>query len=107
MKRPDTIKVDCSSILGEGASLTWKRLTWGERKAARAEYDKLSEDQQEAFAEQFILDHLTGWNWPGMELPKATGDLDALYPEEKKFLYTCFGKALWGELGLSDEDLKN
>jgi hypothetical protein len=107
MRRPDTIKVDTSGVQGEGASIEWRRMTWGERK----EYQQKAE-KGELDPLRFILDHLVSWNWQDAEgkaipLPQSETDLDALYDEEITFLAETARKALSGRLEFTPEAEKN
>jgi len=107
VNRQSTVKVDASSVQGEGAFVLWKRLTWGERKAIQrdaqaGELDTLS----------MLITHIAGWNWVdgdgnALPLPTCEADLEVLYDEEITFLADVATKALSGRLELTPEAEKN
>lgn len=107
MRRPDTVKVDASSVQGEGAYIEWRRMTWGERKDYQAEAQAERLDPV-----QLILNQLAGWNWQDAQgnplpLPQGEADLDKLYDEEITFLADTARKALSGRLEFTPEAEKN
>ena len=112
-KRPTTIKVDASSVQGEGAYIIFKRLTWGERRDYLKKYIALETPEERSKSSlQFLLDHLVDWNWVDekgdpLPLPKNAKGEAALYEEEGNFLYKVCGDALDGKLEMSEADLKN
>jgi hypothetical protein len=112
MKRPNTVKVDATAIQGEGAFVEWRRLTWAERREAVQQAASLEGEARKGWSVRFILNNLVGWNLVDgdgnpLPVPKTPGDLDALYPDETRFLDELAGKALLGQVSLGPEDLKN
>jgi hypothetical protein len=112
VERLSTIKVDASSVQGEGAYIEWKRLTWGERRELLTKYAALPEEQRGEFSREFLYSHLVSWNWVNgnkeiMPLPASQADEEKLYDEEVDFLYKIAGDALLGKLELTDERIKN
>jgi hypothetical protein len=110
--RPTTVKVDASSVQGEGAYIVWKRLTWGERRDYIKAYNALPEEERASSSRQFLFDHLSSWNWVDaknrrMPLPTTEDDEKALYDEEVDFLYKVCSDALTGKLAMTEADLKN
>lgn len=111
-KRPTTIKVDASSVQGEGAYIIFKRLTWGERREYLKKYVAMKPKETVETSRQFLLEHLVSWNWVDengapIPLPKNEEDECALYDDEANFLYQVCGDALAGKLAMSEADLKN
>lgn len=107
MQRLSVVKVDASSVQGEGAYVYWKRMTWGERKAimAEAQADKLD-------TTALILDHIAGWNWidadgKPLPIPQSIEEMETLYEEEITFLASVATRALQGRLELTLEAEKN
>ena len=100
-ERPNTVKVDASSVQGEGAYVEWRRMTWGERREAMA---AIANDKAKAI--DFFFGHFAGWNWvdsDGNPLPlPETG-----YEEEVKFLTDVSRRAITGELEYTPEAEKN
>ena len=106
-ERPNTVKVDASSVQGEGAYVEWRRMTWGERREARLMIAK-SKDE----AVPFIFDHLIAWNWVDAEggplpIPREPDDLEKLYDEEIVFLTDIGLRAIQGRMEFTLEAEKN
>ncbi|MFA6271163.1 MAG: hypothetical protein WC657_08220 [Candidatus Paceibacterota bacterium] len=106
-ERPNTIKVDASSIQGEGAYILWRRMTWGERKQVQQE---AKDDKLDSI--QLIVNHLAGWNWRDADgndfpLPKTEADFEQMYDEEITFLASVARKAIDGRLEFTPEVEKN
>lgn len=107
MSRISSVKVDASSVQGEGAFILWRRITWGERKA-------LQETAKEGKLQplEVLVTYLEDWNWVDgngdpMPLPKTVEELDPLFDEEIEFLADVAAKALTGRLELTQETEKN
>lgn len=107
MSRISSVKIDASSVQGEGAFILWRRITWGERKA-------LQETAKEGKLQplEVLVTYLEDWNWVDgngdpMPLPKTVEELDPLFDEEIEFLADVAAKALTGRLELTQEAEKN
>ena len=106
-QRPNTIKVDASSVQGDGAFVEWRRMTWGERREATA---ALAKDEADSIT--FVIDHIVAWNWVDAEgqplpTPKVAEDFERLYDEEIQFLADMSRRAINGRLELTQEAEKN
>lgn len=107
MERKSSVKVDASTVQGEGAFVNWRRITWGERKALQQ-----TAKDGELVPLQVLIDHLDSWNWVDnegnpMPIPSKLDDLNNLYDEEIEFLAEVAAKALTGRLELTQETEKN
>lgn len=107
MIRISSVKIDASSVQGEGAFIVWRRITWGERKALQ-EAAKKGELQPL----EVLVTYLEDWNWVNsngepMPIPKTVEELNPLFDEEIEFLADVAAKALTGRLELTPETEKN
>lgn len=107
MIRVSSVKIDASSVQGEGAYILWRRITWGERKTLQ-ETAKKGELQPL----EVLVTYLEDWNWvdnngESMPIPKTVEELDPLFDEEIEFLADVAAKALTGRLELTQETEKN
>jgi hypothetical protein len=107
MERKSSVRVDASTVQGEGAFIVWRRITWGERKALQ-EAAKKGELQPL----EVLVTYLENWNWVNnngepMPIPKTVEELNPLFDEEIEFLADVAAKALTGRLELTQEAEKN
>lgn len=113
MRRPAVVRIDASSVQGEGAWIEWRRMTYGERKDALEKWLALEEGPERvAFVESLLYDHLSGWNFVDeqgqpLPLPKSAADEGVLYVEEVDFLYDTLRRAITNSLTWDADSLKN
>ena len=99
-KRSNTIRLDASSVQGEGAFVEFQRFTWGEERALRRDAQAAEDDETRInITSQAIVAHLKTWNWvwnddQPMHLPTTTADLDMLLDAEMAFLADGLTKLL-------------
>lgn len=107
MKRLSSVKIDASSVQGEGAFILWRRITWGERKTLQE-----TAKQGELQPLEVLVTYLEDWNWVDingdpMPIPKTVEELNPLFDEEIEFLASVATRALTGRLELTQETEKN
>ena len=106
-KRQSIVKIDASSVQGEGAYILWRRMTWGERREVAKD---IREDKVDVIA--MLLDLLQDWNWVDADgeklpLPQVADDLEKLYDEEVSFLADVGRRAIEGRLEFTLDAEKN
>lgn len=115
MSRPRVIRVDASSVAGqgEGSWVEWKRMTYGERREALEKWLALEEGPERVeFVEALLYGHLVGWNFKDdqglpLPLPRSVADEADLYDEEVNFLYDTLRQAVLGSLTWDADTQKN
>jgi len=107
MERKATVTIDVSDKLGEGASIEWKRLTYGERMAALDASRKAQEDGTFVeFLQKFFIEHLVSWSL-GIDEVREVEGFQGLYDEEISVMFEIAGKAIAGRLVASPDEIKN
>ena len=106
-KRLSIVKIDASSVQGEGAYILWRRMTWGERREVA---NDIRADKVDVIA--MLLDLLQDWNWVDADgeklpLPQVADDLERLYDEEVSFLADVGRRAIEGRLEFTLDAEKN
>jgi len=105
--RQSTVKVDSSSVQGEGSYILWRRMTWGERKEVQKQ---AQEGQLDSLG--LMIAHIAEWNWHDVDgndlpLPTSEADFEQMYDEEITFLADVARKAIAGRLEFTQDAEKN
>ena len=105
-RRRSTVKLDSSSVQGDGSYVEFRKFTYGERNALRDKFAELrKEEKLDAIRNasmDLVIERLVGWDWADedskpLELPKEYSDLDALMEDEFDFLFDRMSDILSGE----------
>jgi len=112
-RKVQIIRVDASSIQGEGAFLSLRSYTWDERKALQVRFDELPANdplfrsKRTRQLEEEIQAHLVDWNLVDDQgKPIKVGDLGALFDNESSFVFLKMQELIRQVLGI-DETTKN
>ena len=102
------IVLDASRVFGEGSTITWLRLNYGERQAKLEQFNEMRSDLEKykRWLNDMVFEHLVAWS---LEMPVPTNDeeLYQLYDNEIEFLYRTMNQTLTGNLLVTSEAIKN
>lgn len=99
-KRQSVRQIASPHVQGAGSWVRFRRLTYGESKAVRAEAQEHANDETDDWAQsqstRLLVEHVVAWNWLDDEdqpLPTPAEDvtvIDRLTDEEVEFLTGLF-----------------